>query len=146
MERPDVDGPVAHVAERHAVLAAVFAGEGEAGGERQVLADDGVAAVHEPLPVEIMHGTAQALRAARGLAEEFRHAGIRARAAGQRVTVGAVGGDKVIVRPGGRHGTGDHRLLADVEVAEAADAVATLVLLGGALLETADEEHLGEHP
>ena len=111
-----------------------------------MLADDGVAAHHEALLVEIMHGAAETLRAARRLAEKLGHAGIRARAARQRVPVVAVGGDQVIVGPRGRHGTGDDRFLADVEVAETADAVPTLVLLGGAFLETPDEEHLGKHP
>ncbi len=52
---------------------------------------------------------------------------------------------EIIIRPRGRDAADDDGLLPDVEVAKAADAVATLVLLGGLLLETTDEEHLREH-
>ena len=111
-----------------------------------MLTDDRVAAHHGAFLVEIMHRAAETLRAARRLAEKLGHAGIRAHAAHERVAVVTVGGDHVIVGTNGRHGTSDHCFLADVEMAETADAVATLILLGGAFLETPDEEHLGQHP
>ena len=102
MERADVDRPVAHVAKRNSVFAPVLAGKRQTRRQRQVLADDGVAAVHETLLVEIVHGAAQALRAARGLAEQLGHAGVRAGAAREGVAVVAVGGDEVIIGPRGR--------------------------------------------
>ncbi len=52
----------------------------------------------------------------------------------------AVGGDDVVVVAEHRDGTGAARFLADVEVAEAADA-AEGVGLGAAFLEAALQEH-----
>ncbi len=57
----------------------------------------------------------------------------------------AVSGDQIIVGPRRRDRTGDDRFLADVKVAKPADPISALVLLGGALLEAPDQQHLREH-
>ena len=64
-------------------------------------------------------------------------------APGERVAVLAVGAGDVVVGP--ERGEAAHRdgLLADVEMAEAAD-LAEAVRLAGLLLEAADEQHLAE--
>ena len=52
----------------------------------------------------------------------------------------AIGGDDLIALPDRHLHAGDHRLLPDIEVAEAAD-LAHAVKLAGLLLEAADEQH-----
>ncbi len=91
-----------------------------------------------------MHRSAEPAGAAGHFAEKFRHTGVGARPTGEGMGVIAIGGDEVIVRPGGGDGAGHDRLLPDVEMAEAADFL-RLILLAGALLEAADEQHHREH-
>ncbi|MNN63091.1 hypothetical protein D3C81_1784400 [compost metagenome] len=55
----------------------------------------------------------------------------------------AVGGDHRIHRLQGVQRAGGHRLLADVQVQEAAD-LARAVQLGGALLQAADAQHVAQ--
>ena len=76
-------------------------------------------------------------------AEQLGHHALRVGAAGDRVAVGAVGADQVVVVAHRRGGADDRRLLADREVQEAAD-LGLLVLLAGPLLEAADQQHRGE--
>ena len=59
-ERALVGGAVAEHAHRHGVLALVVGGERHAGGQRQVAADDPVAAQEAPLQVEQVHRAAAA--------------------------------------------------------------------------------------
>ena len=107
-------------------------------------ADNRVAAIHVVFLVEIMHRTAEAARTAGRFAEKFRHAGIGARSASERVRVVAIGGDEVIIGPGRRDGAGHDGFLADVEMTKAADLL-RLILLARALLEAADQQHHREH-
>ena len=65
----------------------------------------------------------------------------REHAAGQRLAVLAVGAGDVVVGPQRGEAADRDRLLADVEVAEAAD-LAEAVGLAGLLLEAADQQHL----
>ena len=106
--------------------------------------DDRVPAIHVMLLVKVMHRAAETARAARRFAKKFRHAGIRARAAGERVRVIAIGRDQVIIRPGRRDGANDDRFLANVKMAKAADLL-RLILLTRAFLETPDQQHQREH-
>ncbi len=144
MERALVDRAVAEKAERDPIFAAVFCRESHPRGERDVRGDDRVPAVHVALLVEVMHRAAETARAARRLAKKFRHAGIRTRAAGERVCVIAIGGDQVIIRPGGRDRARDDRFLSDVKMAKAADLL-RLILLARAFFETPDQQHQREH-
>ncbi len=139
-----VDRAIAKEAERDPVFLAIFGRESHPGGERDVCADDGVAAIHVVGLVKIMHRTTKAAGAAGHFAEELSHAGVGARATSEGVRVIPVGGDEVIVRTSGGDGPGHDRFLPDVKMAEAADLLG-LILLAGPLLETTDEQHGREH-
>ena len=123
---------------------AIFRRESHPRGERNVRADDRVAAIHVMFLVEVMHRPAEAARTAGRFSEKLRHAGVRARAPGEGVRVIAIGGDEVIVGPRGRDGADHDRFLADVEMAEAADLL-RLILLTRAFLKTPDQQHQREH-
>src|SRR5207249_7747943 len=56
----------------------------------------------------------------------------------------AISGNDVIIESDRREGTSHNRFLADVKVTKAADFL-RLILLAGALFETADEQHQPEH-
>ena len=136
-----VEGPVAEEDQHRALLAAVLLGEGEPGPERHLGGDDSVAAVEPALKIEEVHGAALAPRRPVRAAEELAHHRRWRRAEGQSVAVGAVGGDEEVALACRRCGTAGDRLLADVEVAEAAD-LAKAVELPRPLLEAAQEKHL----
>lgn len=114
-----------------------------AGRQRDVPADDGVAAPEMVLDVRHVHRTALAFRKAGRLAVQFRHHPFRVDAARQDVTVVAVMRDHVVVRPEGGHRADRDGLFPDVEVQESAD-LALAVCLFRALLEPADQAHLLE--
>ena len=84
------------------------------------------------------------MRATGGFAEKFRHAGVRARAASERVRVIAIGGDQVIIGPRRGDRADDDGFLADVKMTKAADLL-RLILLARALLETPNQQHHREH-
>ena len=131
---------LAHVAEDHLVAAAILDREADAGGERHVPAHDAVAAEEVQVAVEEVHGAALAVHHAVAAPEQLGHHVARRHAARERLAVVAVGGDDVVVGAKQRERARAHRLLADVEVAEAAD-LAERVGLGAALLEAALEQH-----
>ena len=139
-ERALVGGAVAEDADRDLVAAEVVGGEPHAGGERQVAADDPVAAHEAPLEVEHVHRAAAAVRHAVLAPEQLRHHAVGIGAARERVPVRAVGRDQVVVVAHRAHGADDRRLLADRQVQEAAD-LGLGVHLARALLEVADEHH-----
>ena len=126
------------------VCAAILGGEGDAGGQRNLSADDAVAAEEVLVGVEEVHRAALALRAAADLAEQLGHHLVGRSAHDERVAVVAVAREHVVVRSQRRERADGDRLLPDVEVAEAAD-LAERVSLGRLLLEAADENHLVEH-
>ena len=97
MECALIDRAVAKEAKRDAIFVAIFRGESHSDRERNVRADNRVTAIHVLFLVEEMHRTAEPARAAGLLSEKLRHAGVRARAAGQRVRVIAISGDEVII-------------------------------------------------
>src|ERR1043166_6806938 len=86
MKRADVHGAVAEVADGDALALFVAQRIRGARREREVTADDAVAAVEAMLDVEEMHRAALPLREAGGLAEQLRHdlAGIGAEDEGVR--------------------------------------------------------------
>ena len=137
------DGALAEEAAGDAVASGELVGQREPDGDREAAADDRVAAVEAALRVEEVHRAAPPAAAARRLAVHLGHERGRRQAARERVAVVAVGGDERVVRPERRHGPGRDRLLADVEVEEAAD-LAQAVQLGRLLLEAPDEEHLAK--
>ena len=135
-----VGGPVAEIGEGDVAVAAVAVGEREACAEGDLRADDAVAAVEMLLLGEHVHRAALALAEAAAASGQLGHDALGVEAAGQHVAVVAVGGDGLVAGLGLEHQAGHHRLLPDVEVAEAADQPHA-VHLAGALLEAADEEH-----
>jgi hypothetical protein len=136
-----VDGTVAHEGEGGALEALVFEGVGEAGAERDLAADDAVAAPEIARRVEVVHRAALALGAAGVFAVVLRHHLVHAHADGERVAVVAVGGDDVVVLAHDGHAADGDGFLPDVEVEEAAD-LALLVAAQAALLEAADAHHV----
>ena len=144
VHRALVDGAVAEVADADPILAPVLDGEGDAGGQRDVAADDGVAAEKPLLDVEEVHRAALAPGAARHLAQQFRHARPGRHAPGQGVAVIAIGRDQIVVFPEHADRTDRHGLLPAVLVEEAADLVALLVEHLRPFLEPADQHHLAE--
>jgi hypothetical protein len=108
-----------------------------------VAADDPMAAQEVVLAAEQVHRAALAARDAIGAAEQLGHDGAGGYAAGDRLGVVAVGGDDVVIvaERGNRARAG--RLLADVQMAEAAD-LAEGVGFGASLLESALQEHGAE--
>ena len=132
---------VAEIGEGDVVVAAVLVGEGEARADRHVGADDAVAAVEVLLLREHVHRPALAAGVSARPAGQLRHHALRVHAAGQHVAVVAVGGDALVAVLGRGFQADDHRLLADVEVAEAADQ-AHSVKLARLFLEAADQQHL----
>ena len=135
-----VGGAVAEDADGDRVFAFVLGGEGEARRDRQVAADDPVAAHEAALAVEDVHRAAAAAAGPVDPAEELRHHPFRFRAAGDRVPVGPVGADQVVLLAHHRGGAEDRRLLADRQVEEAA-RFRPLVLAPGLLLEAPDQGH-----
>ena len=92
-----VDGAVAKEAQDDLIIAAILDGEGDAGGDAQLAADDGVAAHEIQFVAEQVHGAALAIAAPGGLAHQLGHDLLATYATGQRLTVIAVVGDDVIV-------------------------------------------------
>ena len=119
-------------------------GEREPDGERQPAADDGVAAVE----ARASRRRGASSRRGRGctpraLPNISAMTALALHAARERVTVLAIGRDDGVVRAERRHHADGDRLLADVEVQEAAD-LARAVELGALLLEAADAQHLAQ--
>ncbi len=138
-----IGGAVAEIGQADVAVVAILVGEGDAGAERHRGADDAVAAVELLVAAEHVHGAALAVRIAVAASGQLRHDAARIHAAGQHVAVVAIAGDHLVAVPDGHLHADDHGLLADVEVAEAADE-AHAVHLAGTLLETADGQHLRE--
>ncbi len=136
-----VRGAVAEIGERDAPVLAVPVGEAEPGAERDLRADDAVAAVEVLLLGEHVHRAALALGVAAAASGELGHHPLRIHAADQHVPVITVSRDHLIALLRGHLHADDDGLLADVEMAEAADQ-AHAVHLAGLLLEAADEQHL----
>jgi hypothetical protein len=136
-----VDGTVAEIGQADVLGAAVLMGEGDAGAERHLGADDAVAAVEILLLAEHVHGAALALGIAAAASGEFSHHALGIHPAGEHVAVVAIAGDNGILAGDRRLHADDDRLLADIEMAEAADQ-AHAVHLARLLLEAADQQHV----
>ena len=97
-------------------------------------------------PIEILlhrehvHRAALALGIAMAASGEFGHHALGVHARGEHVAVIAIGGDDLVARLDRHLHADDDRLLADIEMAEAAD-IAHAVELARLLLEAADEQH-----
>ena len=136
-----IGGAVAEIGEAHAAVTAIAVGEGNAGPQWHVGADDAMPAVEVLLLGEHVHGAALALGVAATPSRQLRHHALGVHAAGQHVSVVAIGGDDLVPLLDRHLHAHHHRLLADVEMAEAADEPHA-VELARLLLEAADEQHL----
>lgn len=138
-----VRSTIAEISDGDTVIAAIPIGESEARTERDLGADDAVAAVKLLLHAEHVHGAALALGIAAAAAGEFGHDAIGFHAGGEHVAVIAIAGDDLVAVLQ-RHLHADHHgLLADIEMAEAADRTHA-VELAGLFLEPPDQEHFAE--
>ena len=104
-------------------------------------ADDGVPAPKILVHIRHVHRAAFAFRDAGRFAEQLGHHLFGGDAAVDRHAMVAVGGDHPVLRLAQRDQAGADRLLADIQVQEAAD-LALLVELGSSLLHPADQHHL----
>ena len=125
------------------IVAAIAVGEGEAGAERDLRADDAVAAVEFLLPAEHVHGAALALGIAAAASGQLGHHALGVHAAGQHVAVVAVAGDDLIALLERHLHADDDGFLADIEMAEAADQPHA-VELAGLFLEAPDQQHVAQ--
>ena len=135
--------PLAEEADGDAILAAHLVGQRQAHRQRQAAADDGIAAVEIVLAAEQVHGAAAASRAAFGLAVHLGHHLAHGDAAHQRVGVLAVGCHQPVVCPQCADHAGGDRLLAVIEMQEAADLSRT-VEFGTFRLKPADTDHAAQ--
>ena len=145
VEGADVGRALAELAEHRVRLALVVERERDADGDRQLAADDAPAAQEVALDVEQVHRAAVAARDAGRLAEQLGHDAVRLGADGQRRAVVAVAREHVVAGLHRVDGADVGRLLADREMAVAADARAGVLLLRP-LLEAADQQHLAQKP
>ena len=136
-----VRGAVAEIGDADIVLPLVAVGEGEACAQRDLRADDAVAAEEVLLAAEHVHRAALAAGIAAFAAGELGHDAARGHAGGQHVAVVAVAGDDLIVAFEDGLDADDDGFLADVEVAEAGDETHA-VELAGFFLETPDQQHV----
>ena len=141
VDLPLVDGAVAHVGDADPAILAVLVREREAGPERDLATDDAVAAIEADRAGEHVHRAALALGIAGAAPGQLGHDPARVHVADQHVAVVAVAGDHAVARLQRVLDADRDRLLADIEVAEAADQ-AHAVELAGLLLEAADQQHL----
>ena len=116
--------------------------EGKSGADRDLRADDAVAAVKTMLDREHVHRAALAPGDAGSAAGQFGHDEVGIDAVGEHMTMVAIAGDDPVA-PDLERGleTDRDRLLADIEVTEAADQTEA-VKLPGFFLEPANEQHL----
>src|SRR5205085_9923100 len=129
------------ICETDVVVLAIAMREGEAGAERDLRADDAMAAIESLLDRKHVHRAALAVRIATTPAGELRHDPFRVHVAGEHVAVIAVSGDDRVARFQRHLHPDDDRFLPDVEMAEAADQPHA-VHLAGLLFEAADQQHL----
>src|SRR5262249_4637922 len=113
----------------------------EPGAERDLGADDAVTAEKTLLHREHVHGAALALGIAATPSGELRHDALGIHAGCQHVAVIAIAGDHLVARLERHLHADDDRLLADIEVTEAADQPHA-IHLSRLLLEAADQQHV----
>ena len=138
-----IDRAVAEIADGDRAVPAIAMGKGQARADRHRGADDPMAAKEILLAAEHVHRAALAVRIAAAPPGQLGHDAFRVHAAGQHMAVVAIGRDGGVAFLERRLHAGDHRFLADVEVAEPADQPHP-VHLAGPLLEAADQQHLLE--
>jgi hypothetical protein len=144
MKRALVDGAVAKEAKCNPIFTSVFGGKGHPGSERHVRADNGVTAIHVVLAVKKVHRTAKTARATGLFAKEFSHAGVGTGSFYQSVSVVAIRGDEIIIRPCACE-RNDYDLFLDVIKIPKTAYLLRLILLAGAFFKAPDQQHQREH-
>src|SRR4029077_8044915 len=122
-------------------ICTIVMGKGEPGSDRNLCPDDTMAAKKVLLVTEHVHRTALAVRIAATAAGQLRHDPIGIHAAGEHVSVIAIGRDDRVAFLERRLHADDDRLLPDIEVAKAADQPHA-VHLPGTLLEPSNQQHV----
>jgi hypothetical protein len=143
VERADRHRALAEEAQGDAPVFAVFRRERDAGRERDVAADDAVAAEHVVLFVEEVHRAAEPLRRPGLLPPKLGEQRARAHPLRERDAVITVRRDHVVVGLEGRDRADADRLLADVQMQKAAD-LSFGVPARALFFDAADEQHLAE--
>ena len=128
MEGARIGRTIAEVGRDDAPLLQVLARESQTRGERQVAADDRVAAPQVPRHVGQVHRPTLALAHARGLTKQLGHERPQRHATGDGIPVVTVVGDDVVAALERRDGANGHSLFANVEVQEATDLAQRVVL------------------
>ena len=131
---------VAEIGDGDIFVAAVVIGEGQAGSERNLRADDPVATVEALLHAEHMHGAAFALGISVRASGEFGHHALRIHAGCEHMAVVAIAGDDLVALLERHLHADDYGFLADIEMAKAADQPHA-VHLARLLLKAADGQH-----
>jgi hypothetical protein len=134
---------VAEIGQADKIIAAIAVGKGETGSERDLGANNAVAAEEVLLLAEHVHGATLALGIAAMASGQFGHHALGFHSASQHVTVVPVTGYDLIALFQGHLHADDDGFLADIEMAEAADR-AHSVELAGLFLETPDQQHVAQ--
>src|SRR6266571_2503310 len=121
MKRALINSSFTEEAESYLICLSVLAGESHAGRQRNLPANDCMAAEKIQLVAEQVHRTPFASRTAARLTIEFGHNRVRRYAFGNRLAVLAITCQDVIVGTDGRNRTDADRLLANIQVTETAN-------------------------
>ena len=139
-----IDCAVSEKTKRQAVFVSVLAGEGQPAGERDVGADNRMAAVHVMSLIEKMHRSAQTARATSFLTKKLSHTSIGRRPASESMGMVAICRNEVIIVADRCNRARDDGLLSYIEMTEAPDLL-RLILLTRAFLKTPNKQHQPEH-
>ncbi len=145
VERAFIHRAIAKEGQRDIALLLILDAEAHAGGDDELRADDGLAAQQPMLGAVHVHRAALAATTAGHFAVQLCHDSAWLDTLGDGMPVLAIAAEDVIGRA--QRGDGPHasRLLADVQVEEAAD-LAQGVGLASLLFELPDERHLVVQP
>src|SRR5262245_56678987 len=138
-----VRSAIAEIGHADRVVTSVTIGEGKPGAERDLRADDAVTAVEVLLLAEHVHGAALALGVATLPAGQLGHHALGIHAAGEHMPVVPVACYDLVTLLQGHLHPDDDGLLADIEMAEAADR-AHAIELAGLFLKAPDQQHVAE--
>ena len=137
-----VGGAIADIGHGNVIFFPIARFEGDAGRQRQVAADDGVAAPEVVVFGRQVHGAALAAARAGLLAHHFRHDRLGVHAQDERDAMIAISGDDVVGLSQRRHRADPAGFVPAVEMQiDAGDALLFVELVAG-LLEFADQHHL----
>src|SRR5258708_35241232 len=138
-----VDGRFAKEAKRYLISLFVFRSKGHARGQRNLSADNRVPAEKVDALVEQVHRTSLAARTAARLTDQLCHHRSGRNALREPLSVLAIAGDDIVIPAHRRDGTDTDRLLADVQLTEAAN-FSEAVGFRRLLFEPPNQQHLAK--